>query len=136
MAEVYVGRHITEDGKFGPMVAVKRLLPHLIKDQAIVRMFLNEARITAQIEHPNVVRIVDLGHQAGEPFIAMELLDAHTCTDVRETVADEGNGVRVGVTLYILTEWCGGLDAALSAVDEQSPRLRLVHRDFTPDNIH
>ena len=56
MAEVYVGRHITPDGNFGPMVAVKRLLPHLIKDQAIVRMFLNEARITAQIEHANVVR--------------------------------------------------------------------------------
>ena len=136
MAEVYVGRHITEDGTFGPMVAVKRLLPHLIKDQAIVRMFLNEARITAQIEHPNVVRIVDLGHEAGEPYIAMELLDGHTFADLREKVADDGKRVPVGVTLYVLTEACRGLDAAHRAVDEQGQPLRLVHRDFTPDNIH
>ncbi len=136
MAEVYVGRHITPDGNFGPMVAVKRLLPHLIKDQAIVRMFLNEARITAQIEHPNVVRIVDLGHQAGEPYIAMELLDGHTFADLREKVADDGKRVPVGVTLYVLTEACRGLDAAHRAVDEQGQPLRLVHRDFTPDNIH
>ncbi|MBK7860851.1 MAG: protein kinase [Archangiaceae bacterium] len=136
MAEVYVGRHITADGKFGPMVAVKRLLPHLIKDQAIVRMFLNEARITAQIEHPNVVRIVDLGHEAGEPYIAMELLDGHTFADLREKVADEGKRVPVGITLHILSEACRGLDAAHRAVDEQGQPLRLVHRDFTPDNIH
>jgi serine/threonine protein kinase/Tfp pilus assembly protein PilF len=136
MAEVYVGRHITPDGKFGPMVAVKRLLPHLIKDQAIVRMFLNEARITAQIEHPNVVRIVDLGHESGEPYIAMELLDGRTFADLREKVADDGRRVPIGVTLYILTEACRGLDAAHRAVDEQGQPLRLVHRDFTPDNIH
>lgn len=136
MAEVYVGRHITEDGNFGPMVAVKRLLPHLIRDQAIVRMFLNEARITAQIEHPNVVRIVDLGHQSGEPYIAMELLDGHTFADLREKVADDGKRVPVGITLYILTEACRGLDAAHRAVDERGQPLRLVHRDFTPDNIH
>jgi serine/threonine protein kinase/Flp pilus assembly protein TadD len=136
MAEVYVGRHITADGNFGPMVAVKRLLPHLIKDQAIVRMFLNEARITAQIEHPNVVRIVDLGHEAGEPYIAMELLDGHTFADLREKVADDGKRVPVGITLYVLTEACRGLDAAHRAVDEQGQPLRLVHRDFTPDNIH
>ncbi len=136
MAEVYVGRHITEEGNFGPMVAVKRLLPHLIRDQAIVRMFLNEARITAQIEHPNVVRIVDLGHESGEPYIAMELLDGHTFADLREKVADDGKRVPIGITLYILTEACRGLDAAHRAVDERGQPLRLVHRDFTPDNIH
>ncbi len=136
MAEVYVGRHITPEGKFGPLVAVKRLLPHLIRDQAIVRMFLNEARITAQIEHPNVVRIVDLGHQAGEPYIAMELLDGRTFADLREKVADDGKRVPVGITLYVLNEACRGLDAAHRAVDERGQPLRLVHRDFTPDNIH
>ena len=78
MAEVYVGRQISADGQFGPMVAVKRLLPHLVKDSAIVRMFLNEARITAQIHHPNVVTIFELGQVDGEPFIAMELLEGRT----------------------------------------------------------
>jgi serine/threonine protein kinase/Flp pilus assembly protein TadD len=136
MAEVYVGRHITQDGQFGPMVAVKRLLPHLVKDSAIVRMFLNEARITAQIQHPNVVRIFELGQVEGEPFIAMELLEGRTWAELRQRAAENARRMPAGVALTILTEACRGLDAAHRAVDENGKPLALVHRDFTPDNIH
>ena len=52
MAEVYLGRALQADGRFGPAVAVKRLLPHLTSDAAIVRMFLNEAEITAADPSP------------------------------------------------------------------------------------
>jgi len=136
MAEVYVGRHITPEGQFGPMVAVKRLLPHLVRDSAIVRMFLNEARITAQIQHPNVVRIFELGNQNGEPFIAMELLEGRTWADLRARAAEEGKRVPLGISLFILCEACRGLDAAHNAFDDDGKPLALVHRDFTPDNIH
>ena len=136
MAEVYVGRHITEAGEFGPMVAIKRLLPHLVKDNQIVRMFLNEARITAQIHHPNVVGIIDLGQENGEPFIAMELLDGRTFAELREKAAENGRRVPTGIMLRILCEACRGLDAAHNATDEEGKPLMLVHRDFTPDNIH
>ncbi|MBX7101155.1 MAG: protein kinase [Myxococcaceae bacterium] len=136
MAEVYVGRHVAEDGAIGPMVAVKRLLPHLMKDQQVVRMFLNEARITSQINHPNVVRIVDLGQQNGEPFIAMELLEGRTFAEVREQAALDGKRVPLPVALQILAEACKGLHAAHHALDDQGQPLRLVHRDFTPDNVH
>jgi eukaryotic-like serine/threonine-protein kinase len=136
MAEVYVGRQISPDGQFGPMVAVKRLLPHLIKDSAIVRMFLNEARITAQIRHPNVVTIFELGQVEGEPFIAMELLEGRTWAELRQKAADNGKRMPAGVALRVLTDACRGLDAAHRAVDEEGKPLALVHRDFTPDNIH
>jgi serine/threonine protein kinase/tetratricopeptide (TPR) repeat protein len=136
MAEVYVGRHITEAGEFGPMVAIKRLLPHLVKDNQIVRMFLNEARITAQIHHPNVVGIIDLGQENGEPFIAMELLDGRTFAELREKAAENGRRVPTGIMLRILCEACRGLDAAHNATDEEGKPLMLVHRDFTPDNVH
>ncbi len=136
MAEVYVGRHITPEGQFGPMVALKRLLPHLVKDSAIVRMFLNEARITAQISHPNVVKIYELGQTDGEPFIAMELLEGRTWADLRQRAMEDGRRMPAGVALKILGEACRGLDAAHRAVDEQGHPLALVHRDFTPDNIH
>lgn len=136
MAEVYVGRQISPDGAFGPMVAVKRLLPHLIKDSAIVRMFLNEARITAQIRHPNVVTIYELGQVEGEPFIAMELLEGRTWAELRQKAAENGRRMPAGVALRVLTEACRGLDAAHRAVDEEGKPLALVHRDFTPDNIH
>lgn len=136
MAEVYVGRHITPEGVFGPMVAVKRLLPHLVRDSQIVRMFLNEARITAQIQHKNVVRIFELGNQEGEPFIAMELLEGRTWADLRARAAEEGKRVPLGISLFILAEACRGLDAAHNATDDDGTPLALVHRDFTPDNIH
>ncbi len=136
MAEVYVGRHITPEGQFGPMVAVKRLLPHLVRDSSIVRMFLNEARITAQIQHRNVVRIFELGNQNGEPFIAMELLEGRTWADLRARAAEEGKRMPLGVSLFVLTEACRGLDAAHNALDDDGKPLALVHRDFTPDNIH
>jgi Tfp pilus assembly protein PilF len=136
MAEVYVGRHITPEGVFGPMVAVKRLLPHLVKDSAIVRMFLNEARITAQIDHPNVVRIFELGQQGDEPYIAMELLEGRTFSDLRAREAENARRMRLPVALRILCDACRGLDAAHRAVSDDGQPLALVHRDFTPDNIH
>ena len=136
MAEVYLGRALQADGRFGPAVAVKRLLPHLTSDAAIVRMFLNEAEITQQIDHPNVVRILDLGNVQAEPFIAMELLEGHSFAELRQTAAQSGRRVPLGITLRVLTEACRGLDAAHRAVDTKGRELQIVHRDFTPDNIH
>jgi eukaryotic-like serine/threonine-protein kinase len=136
MAEVYLGRMLLPDGRFGPAMAVKRLLPHLIADPAIVRMFLNEADITRQIQHPNVVRILDLGQVHSEPFIAMELLEGHSFAELRQAAAHAGMRVPLGITLRVLTEACRGLDAAHRAVDAKGRELRIVHRDFTPDNIH
>lgn len=136
MAEVYVGRHIDPQGTFGPMVAVKKLLPHLVKDSSIVRMFLNEARITAKIHHPNVVQIFELGQVSGEPFIAMELLEGRTFADLRARAAEDGKRVPLPIALRILCEASRGLGAAHGAKDDDGQSLALVHRDFTPDNIH
>lgn len=136
MAEVYVGRQVSSEGQFGPMVAVKRLQPHLVKDSAMVRMFLNEAKITSQIHHPNVVTVFELGQVDGEPFIAMELLEGRTWAELRLRAAESGKRMPAGVALRILTEACRGLDAAHRALDQDGKPLALVHRDFTPDNIH
>ncbi|NOJ94701.1 protein kinase [Corallococcus coralloides] len=136
MAEVYLARAIGLDGQRGPAVAVKRLMPHLVADRRIVQMFLNEARITAQVRHPNVVSILELGMEGGEPFIAMELLEGRSFAEVRQEAAERGQRVPLGITLRVLVDACRGLDAAHRAVDEAGRPLRIVHRDFTPDNIH
>ncbi|QSQ23125.1 protein kinase [Pyxidicoccus parkwayensis] len=136
MAEVYLGRRIDEDGTRGPAVAVKRLMPHLASDRRVVQMFLNEARITAQVRHPNVVTILELGMEGTEPFIAMELLEGRSFAELRQEAAEHGQRVPLGITLRVLVDACRGLDAAHRAVDEAGRPLRIVHRDFTPDNIH
>ncbi len=136
MAEVYLGRRVEDDGSRGPAVAVKRLMPHLASDRRVVQMFLNEARITAQVRHPNVVTIIELGMEGNEPFIAMELLEGRSFAELRQEAAEHGHRVPLGITLRVLVEACRGLDAAHRAVDEAGRPLRIVHRDFTPDNIH
>ncbi len=136
MAEVFAGRHVSEAGVFGPMVAVKRLLPHFVNDANVVQMFLNEARITAQVSHPNVVQIFELGQVDGEPFMAMELLEGHTLEEVRLTAAKAGRRVPTALALRVFIDACHGLDTAHKAVDDTGTPLSLVHRDFTPDNIH
>ncbi|TQF12178.1 protein kinase [Myxococcus llanfairpwllgwyngyllgogerychwyrndrobwllllantysiliogogogochensis] len=136
MAEVYLGRRFEDDGARGPAVAVKRLMPHLASDRRVVQMFLNEARITAQVRHPNVVSILELGMEGTEPFIAMELLEGRSFAELRQEAAERGQRVPLGITLRVLVEACRGLDAAHRAVDEAGRPLRIVHRDFTPDNIH
>jgi eukaryotic-like serine/threonine-protein kinase len=138
MAEVYLGRALNPDGSTtGRSVAVKRLLPHLAGEPQIVRMFLNEARITAQIDHRNVVRILELGSDEDHsPFIVMELLDGHSFAEIRHQAALVPQRVPLGITLRVLTEACRGLDAAHRAVDENGNPLCIVHRDFTPENIH
>lgn len=136
MAEVYLGRRIDEDGAHGPAVAVKRLLPHMLTDRRIVQMFLNEARITEQIHHPHVISILELGVAGNEPFIVMELLEGRSFAELRQEAAERGQHVPLGITLRILVDACRGLDAAHRAVDQEGRPLRIVHRDFTPDNIH
>nr|WP_144370204.1 serine/threonine-protein kinase [Myxococcus stipitatus] len=136
MAEVYLGRRFEDDGQRGPAVAVKRLMPHLASDRRVVQMFLNEARITAQVRHPNVVAILELGMEGTEPFIAMELLEGRSFAELRQEAAERGQRVPLGITLRVLVDACRGLDAAHRAVDESGRPLRIVHRDFTPDNIH
>lgn len=135
MAELYLAQRETPQG-LGPTVALKRLLPHLLGDPSVIRMFLNEARITARIDHPNVVRILEVGDERGQPFIAMELLHGRTFAQLREEAAESGRRVPLPIALRVLIEACRGLDAAHHATDDQGQPLRIVHRDFTPDNIH
>ncbi len=135
MAEVYLGEAV-DPGELPRSVALKRLLPHLASDPQMVQMFLNEARITSQVSHPNVVRVVDFGHQSGAPYIAMELLRGRSLAELREEAAGRGQRVPLAIALRILAEACRGLDAAHDALDVEGRALGIVHRDFSPDNIH
>jgi tetratricopeptide (TPR) repeat protein len=136
MAEVFLGNRLGSDGKLGPTVAVKRLLPHLADDLEIVRMFVNEARITAQIDHPNVIRVTEVGEHERKPFIAMELLEGASFASLRDKAAERGARVPLPVALRILIDASRGLDAAHRATDDSGQRLCIVHRDYTPDNVH
>src|SRR5688500_11746578 len=82
MAEVFAAR-VRGEGGFEKIVAVKRILPHLLHDGRFVRMFLDEARVAAWISSLHVVQTLDIGRDdAGAPYLAMDLIVGLTLAEL------------------------------------------------------
>lgn len=73
MAEIYVARQ-SGPGGFDRELAIKKILPHLAREERFISMFLDEAQIASRLRHPNIVQIYELGEESGEYFIAMEYI--------------------------------------------------------------
>ena len=74
MAELFKATLMGDHG-FEKQVAIKKILPHLAQDRSFIEMFIDEARITAQLDHRNIVQVYELGTDADTPYIAMQLVD-------------------------------------------------------------
>ena len=113
-----------ENVLLGRMVAVKVLHRHLVKSAATRAHFLSEARAAAQIVHPNVVNVFDIGvADEGLPFIVMELCDGETLSNV----IDGRGPMGVSYAVDLMAQVLAGLHAA--------HELGIVHRDLKPDNL-
>jgi serine/threonine protein kinase len=134
MAEVYLAKQAGAAG-FEKMVCLKRILPHLARDKQFVDMFLNEARLAAQLDHPNIVSIFDLGEANGNYFIAMEFIDGPSLRAVAKRASERGEYLPIPEVCKIIAMAAGGLEHAHNLADAQGQTLGLVHRDISPDNI-
>ena len=134
MAEVYLARQAGAAG-FEKQVCLKRILPHLARDKQFVDMFLNEARLAAQLDHPNIVSIFDLGESNGNYFIAMEFIDGPSLRSVAKRAAELNELLPVAEVLKVIAQAAGGLQYAHDLADARGQPLGLVHRDISPDNI-
>jgi eukaryotic-like serine/threonine-protein kinase len=135
MGVVYLGR-LQGVGGFERMFAIKVLHKHLASRRQIVGMLLNEARLAAQIQHPNVVSTVDAEiSSSGQYYVVMEYVDGFTlCELLDHPKLDAVRRVRLG--LRVVLDAMAGLDAAhrLCNPADGSP-LQIVHRDVSPNNI-
>ena len=134
MAEIYLARQ-TGIGGFEKQVVVKRILPELTARREFVEMFFDEARIAAQLKHPNIVEIYDLGQQGEDYFIAMEYLKGET---LRETVVESikrGSPLPPVIAAFVVSQVCDGLAYAHEFADGSGGSLGIVHRDVSPNNI-
>jgi serine/threonine protein kinase len=133
MAEVFLCR-LGGLGGFNKELVVKRILPERVADPAFLRMFLDEARIAANLNHPNIVQIYEIGEAEGLPYIAMEYVRGPTFSAVmRETV--RAKQLHLGHVAKILSGVCEGLQHAHDALGPNREPLGLVHRDVSPQNI-
>ncbi len=134
MAEIFVA-HQSGVAGFEKVIVIKRIRPHLSQQPNFVKMFLNEAKLAAQLSHPNIVQIYDLGEISRSYFIAMEYIFGR---DMRRIIpkADElGIPFPMVYALKIASSVCEGLYYAHQKSDPYGNPLHIVHRDVTPENV-
>ena len=135
MAEIFLARTKSIQG-FEKYLVIKRILGHRTQDPEFVRMFLDEARVAATLDHPNIVQIYDVGHVDNEYFIAMEYLRGHNLIEIVRAGAKLGYAKPpLEHVVSTLTQCCAGLHYAHEKRDFEGRSLEIVHRDVTPQNV-
>ena len=92
MATLLVGRRIGPAGFVRP-VAIKVVHPHLASDRSFVEMFLDEARLSARIQHPNVVHVEELGEENGSFYLVMEYVYGCSLAQFLRRLGQQGRGM-------------------------------------------
>jgi len=134
MGEVFLARQTGVAG-FDRLVILKSLLPELAEQADFVDQFLDEARVAATLNHPNIVAIYEVGLWNGLYFIAMEHIHGDDLARLQKAAAKAKMGVPFQVSARIIQDAALGLDHAHFATDMQKNPLHIVHRDISPQNI-
>ena len=111
MGEVFLAQQ-TGIGGFAKQLVVKRIRPELAGDPKFVEAFVTEGRVSALIDHPNVVHIHQMGEFEGRYFIAMEYVHGLSLAGVLQRL---GDGLELSTALYIMNNVCEGLAYAHDA---------------------
>ena len=121
---------------FNKLQVIKRLRPELAEDPEFLAMFLNEARIAARLNHPNVVQTNEVSEHQDEYFIAMEYLEGQSLYSItKRALSANKQRFPLAMHLHVLAEACEGLHYAHELADFDGTPLQLVHRDCSPQNI-
>ncbi|MGE4190300.1 MAG: protein kinase, partial [Thermoanaerobaculia bacterium] len=134
MAEVWKARMKGVEG-FQKTVAIKKILPHLTDSSDFVTMFIDEAKLAAQLNHNNIIHIYDLGKINDDYFIAMEFVDGKDLRTILNTARSENQPLPLGLALLVGSRLAAALDHAHRQKDFEDRPLGLVHRDVSPQNV-
>ncbi|MBL8957178.1 MAG: serine/threonine protein kinase [Myxococcaceae bacterium] len=134
MAEIWLAKQAGPRG-FEKVVVIKRIVDSLSADPEFVEMFLDEARIAAQLNHPNIVQIYDLGEHAGAYYIAMEYLPGENLSAIARGAMKAGMALPIPFAVRIIAAAAEGLGHAHSRHGVKGEHLNVVHRDVSPQNI-
>jgi serine/threonine protein kinase len=134
MAEVFKAKRRGVAG-FEKVVAVKRILPQFSDNPEFVEMFVNEAKMVAGLEHPNIVQIHDLGAVDRTYYIAMEYVQGRDVRTILRRARERGLAVPVDLSAFVVSQVARALDFAHRKRDERGRPVMVVHRDVSPQNI-
>jgi serine/threonine protein kinase len=134
MAELYVARQEAVGG-FEKDLVLKLLQGRYAENPRVVRMFLDEARLAAKLNHPSIVHVYDVAEEDGIKFIAMEYIHGETLTDIVRRGIAVGNYLPIEHSVHVISQAAAGLAYAHGRHDADGALLRIVHRDVSPSNI-
>lgn len=134
MAEVYRARRLGTRG-YDALVAVKRILPERSEDTNFVEMLIDEARITAQLKHPNIAQLYELACDETGYFLVMELLLGPNFAALIDKLKVQGRHLPQACAIEVIIQLLKALDYAHNKRDASGRPLNLVHRDISPDNL-
>ncbi len=134
MAEIYLARSVGIEG-FEKYVVLKRILPEYAGRPEFVAMFLDEARLAANLHHQNIAQVYDIGTLDGSYFFTMEYLHGVDVRGILRVVAKARSRVPLQYALTVAAGVAAGLDHAHGMRGPDGAPLELVHRDISPSNI-
>ena len=134
MAEVWRAEQRGAAG-FARPVGLKRILPHLASNESFVRMFIEEARVCAQLMHPNIIQIYDFGYEQGTYFLVMEWVEGLNLARFLQAYDARDLMAPWPIVAAITIECLKALGAAHERVNDEGVAKPVIHRDVTPPNI-
>jgi TonB family protein len=134
MAEVWKARMRGVEG-FQKTVAIKKILPYMTDNADFVGMFIDEAKLAAQLSHPNIIHIYDLGKIGSDFYIAMEYVEGKDLRSLLNAARQHGEALPLGLALLIGVRLANALDYAHRKRDFEGKEMGLVHRDVSPQNV-
>jgi serine/threonine protein kinase len=134
MAELFKAQQRGVQG-FQKIVAIKRILPHFSDNEDFVTMFIDEAKLAAQLTHPNIVQIFDLGKADNSYYIAMEYVNGRDLRTLLRKAREYGLAFPEQVAAFVVMKVASALDYAHRKRGFDDRELKLVHRDISPQNV-
>ncbi|WP_426753128.1 protein kinase domain-containing protein [Myxococcus sp. Y35] len=134
MAEVFIAKAFGVEG-FERILAIKKILPTMAEDEEFITMFIDEARISVQLNHANIVHINELGKHDDTYFIAMEYVAGRDVRTMLERYRRRKEIMPTAQAVFIASKICDGLDYAHRKKDARGQDLHIIHRDVSPQNV-
>lgn len=134
MAEMWKAKQIGPEG-FEKLVALKRILPNLAENEDFITMFIDEGKVAAQLTHPNIAQIYELGETMGGYYLAMEYIAGKDLRSIMRLARKEKKNLAIPQAVLIASKLLSGLSYAHRKKGFNNENLNIVHRDVSPQNV-